>query len=92
ADLDGDGLIEIVSSSEKSPYINILDHQGNIKKRLTKSARSAGAITLADINGDGQIEILASDGVYNYDSGLLFSHDWTPGSIAFDSNGDGQRE
>ncbi|ENM5786837.1 VCBS repeat-containing protein [Vibrio metoecus] len=92
ADLDGDGLIEIVSSSEKSPYINILDHQGNIKKQLTKSARSAGAITLADINGDGQIEILASDGVYNYDSGLLFSHDWTPGSIAFDSNGNGQKE
>ncbi|KQA19258.1 beta-prism lectin domain-containing protein [Vibrio metoecus] len=92
ADLDGDGLIEIVSSSEKSPYINILDHQGNIKKQLTKSARSAGAITLADINSDGQIEILASDGVYNYDSGLLFSHDWTPGSIAFDSNGNGQKE
>ncbi|WP_200856010.1 hypothetical protein, partial [Klebsiella pneumoniae] len=24
--------------------------------------------------------------------GLLFSHDWAPSSIAFDSNGDGQRE
>ncbi|ENM3766328.1 hemolysin [Vibrio cholerae] len=95
ADLDGDGLIEIVSTSALTPYINILDHQGNIKKQLLKSAsgwRSVGDIALADINGDGNIEILAADGVYSYESGLLFSHDWAPSSIAFDSNGDGQRE
>ncbi|ENM5882567.1 VCBS repeat-containing protein [Vibrio metoecus] len=95
ADLDGDGLIEIVSTSALSPYITILDHQGNIKKQLLKSAsgwRSVGDIALADINGDGHLEILAADGVYSYESGLLFSHDWAPSSIAFDSNGNGQKE
>ncbi|HDZ9461761.1 TPA: hemolysin [Vibrio cholerae] len=95
ADLDGDGKIEIVSTSTLTPYINILDNHGNIKKQILKSAsgwRSVGAITLADITGNGQLEILSADGVYSYDSGLLFSHDWTPGSIAFDSNNNGQRE
>lgn len=95
ADLDGDGLIEIVSTSALSPYITILDHQGNIKKQLLKSAsgwRSVGDIALADINGDGHLEILAAYGVYSYESGLLFSHDWAPSSIAFDSNGNGQKE
>ncbi|KDO14662.1 hemolysin [Vibrio metoecus] len=95
ADLDGDGLIEIVSTSALSPYITILDHQGNIKKQLLKSAsgwRSVGDIALADINGDGHLEILAADGVYSYELGLLFSHDWAPSSIAFDSNGNGQKE
>ncbi|KQA99654.1 hemolysin [Vibrio metoecus] len=95
ADLDGDGLIEIVSTSALSPYITILDHQGNIKKQLLKSAsgwRSVGDIALADINGDGHLEILAADGVYSYESGLLFSHDWAPSSIAFDSNGNRQKE
>lgn len=95
ADLDGDGLIEIVSTSTLTPYINILDNQGNIKKQLLKYAsgwRSVGDIALADLNGDGSVEILAADGVYNYDSGLLFSHDWAPSSVALDSNGDGQRE
>lgn len=95
ADLDGDGLIEIVSTSALSPYITILDQQGNIKKQLLKSAsgwRSVGDIALADINGDGHLEILAADGVYSYESGLLFSHDWAPSSIAFDSNGNGQKE
>ncbi|HGS4653502.1 TPA: beta-prism lectin domain-containing protein, partial [Vibrio cholerae] len=95
ADLDGDGKIEIVSTSTLTPYINVLDNHGNIKKQILKSAsgwRSVGAITLADITGNGQLEILSADGVYSYDSGLLFSHDWTPGSIAFDSNDNGQRE
>ncbi|WP_217527452.1 beta-prism lectin domain-containing protein [Vibrio cholerae] len=95
ADLDGDGNIEIVSTSTLTPYINILDNHGNIKKQILKSAsgwRSVGAITLADVTGDGKLEILSADGVYSYDSGLLFSHDWAPGAIAFDSNGDGQRE
>lgn len=95
ADLDGDGLVEIVSTSTLSPYINILDNQGNIKKQLLKYAsgwRSVGDIALADLNGDGSAEILSADGVYNFDSGLLFGHSWAPSSVAFDSNGDGQRE
>lgn len=95
ADLDGDGIVEIVSTSGLSPYINIVDHQGNLKQQLLKSAsgwRSVGDISLADIDNDGQIDILAADGVYNYHSGLLFSHDWAPSSLAFDSDDDGQRE
>ncbi|MBF4270422.1 VCBS repeat-containing protein, partial [Vibrio anguillarum] len=67
ADLDGDGVVEIVTTSTISPYINILDNEGQIKKQILKSAsgwRSVGAISLSDLNNDGSIDILSADGVY----------------------------
>ncbi|OXX27330.1 beta-prism lectin domain-containing protein [Vibrio sp. V08_P9A1T1] len=95
ADLDGDGVVEIVTTSTISPYINILDNEGQIKKQILKSAsgwRSVGAISLSDLNNDGSIDILSADGVYNYDTGLLFSLEWAPSPISFDADGDGIQE
>ncbi|NCO46129.1 MAG: VCBS repeat-containing protein, partial [Vibrio sp.] len=61
ADLDGNGVVEIVTTSTISPYINILDNEGQIKKQILKSAsgwHSVGAISLSDLNNDGSIDIL----------------------------------
>ncbi|WP_340480958.1 beta-prism lectin domain-containing protein [Vibrio anguillarum] len=95
ADLDGDGVVEIVTTNTSSPYLNILDNNGHVKKQILKAqtgGRSVGSITLADLDGDGSVEILSSDGVYNYESGLVFSHPWAPSSINVDIDGDNSQE
>ncbi|MDE1242755.1 beta-prism lectin domain-containing protein [Vibrio aestuarianus] len=95
ADLDGDGVVEIVTTTAVSQYINVLDNTGNIKKQILKAEtgwRSIGEISLADLDGDSSIEILSADGVYNYDTGLLFSHSWAPSSISGDFDGDQVQE
>ncbi len=95
ADLDSDGLVEIVTTSLNSAYINVLDIEGNIKKQIEKTKTGGGAsgnITLTDLDGDSSVEILSADGVYNYDTGLVFSHSWTPSSISGDFDGDKVQE
>ncbi|MBF4312920.1 VCBS repeat-containing protein, partial [Vibrio anguillarum] len=95
ADLDGDGVVEIVTTNTSSSYLNILDNNGHVKKQILKAqtgGRSVGSITLADLDGDGSVEILSSDGVYNYESGLVFSHPWAPSSINVDIDGDNSQE
>lgn len=95
ADLDGDGVVEIVTTSSSSNFINILDVDGNIKKQIPKVEsgwRSVGDISLADLDGDTSIEILSANAVYNYDTGLVFSHPWAPSSISGDFNGDSRAE
>ncbi|EGQ9851616.1 hemolysin [Vibrio cholerae] len=94
-DLDGDGIVEIVTTNNRDQFITILDNQGNIKKQIptTESGwRIVGDITLADLDHDGSVEILAADGVYNYHSGLVFNHPWAPSSINVDVDGDQQQE
>ncbi len=95
ADLDGDGLVEIVTTSLTSPYINIIDIYGNIKKQIAKTKIGGGAsgnITLTDLDGDSSIEILSADGVYSYETGLLFAHSWSPSIISGDFDGDQVQE
>ncbi|CAM3249290.1 beta-prism lectin domain-containing protein [Vibrio ordalii] len=95
ADLDGNGIVDIVTTSASSPYITILDNKGNIKKQILKhvsGGRSIGTISISDLNNDGSIEIISADGVYNYDTGLQFSLEWAPSSISFDADGDGIQE
>ncbi|WP_412767907.1 FG-GAP repeat domain-containing protein, partial [Vibrio anguillarum] len=95
ADLDGNGVVDIVITSASSPYITILDNEGNIKKQILKhvtGGRSVGTISISDLNNDGSIEIISADGVYNYDTGLLFSLEWAPSPISFDADGDGVQE
>ncbi|MBF4270219.1 hemolysin, partial [Vibrio anguillarum] len=72
-----------------------LDIEGNIKKQIEKTKTGGGAsgnITLTDLDGDSSVEILSADGVYNYDTGLVFSHSWTPSSISGDFDGDKVQE
>ncbi|KHT50123.1 beta-prism lectin domain-containing protein [Vibrio sinaloensis] len=96
ADLDGDGIVEIVSSSLDDSFISILDHNGNVKKKIDKFApgwSTIGQFSLADLDKDGSVEIVAPDGVYNYDTGLLvYSYTWASAPITVDVDNDGQEE
>ncbi|EWS97300.1 hemolysin [Pseudoalteromonas sp. SCSIO_11900] len=95
ADLDGDGLIEIIVSNKLDNFITIVDNNGVIKKQMLKASskwEGTGNIAVADIDSDGIPEFLLGDSVYNYDSGVLFSYGWSASPIAFDSNNDGVQE
>ncbi|MDD9174997.1 choice-of-anchor A family protein [Aliivibrio sp. S2TY2] len=90
ADLDGDGVVDIVVSNNSSVKLFIIDNDGNIKKTIIQNDNYAGNITIADIDGDNTAEILAGTSVYNYSSGLLYSiGGWNPDYNIFDSDGDG---
>lgn len=95
-DLDGDGFVEIVTSNREEAFYNILDNKGNIKKRIEKNEtnwRTIGQIALADLNNDGAIEVIAPDGVYEYDAGVsMYGYAWTPSPISFDYDSDGKQE
>jgi len=96
ADLDGDGIVEIVANAQNDTFINILDNTGNVKKQIDKYASGRDAIgqfSIADLNNDGSIEIIAPDGVYNYDTGLLmYGYAWTLSPNSLDHDNDGEQE
>ena len=95
ADLDGDGLVEIIVSNKLNDFITIFDNNGVIKKQMLKANskwEGTGNISIADLDSDGVPEFLLGDSVYNYDSGVLFSYGWAASPIAFDYNNDGEQE
>ena len=92
ADLDGDGVVEIVLSDFASPVIQVVNHLGEVKKEFTKSGKPLGSVTLSDINNDGVVEIVNGDNVFSYDSGLLYTTNWSAASIAFDADNNGTQE
>ncbi|MEF1171382.1 hemolysin, partial [Vibrio sinaloensis] len=95
-DLDGDGVVEIITNNHEEPFYNILDNKGNVKKIIDKNEKKWGAlgqVSIGDIDNDGTLEIIAPDGVYNYDAGFsMYSYAWTPSPISFDYDGDGFQE
>ena len=92
ADLDGDGIVEIVLNDFASPVIQVVNHLGEVKKEFTKSGKPLGSVTLSDINNDGVVEIVNGDNVFSYDSGLLYTTNWSAASIAFDADNNGTQE
>ncbi|KGY11928.1 hemolysin [Vibrio tubiashii] len=95
ADLDGDGVIEVVAGGIRSPYVTVADNQGRVKKQISKlySSASVGQYAIADLDSDGSIEIIGAQGVYNYDSGMmLYTYAWSQSPIPVDSDGDGIQE
>lgn len=82
ANLDGssDGTMEVIVKSHQTPDIYILDHNGNELRRLNPNVADKrncnySALTVADLDDDGQMEIIAS-----YDSlGIyIWRQDGTP--------------
>ena len=97
ADLDGDGIVEIVASSNIQDFVSVIDHNGVTQKQITKanlSRKAVNDVAIADINSDGSLEFTLGNAVYNYDIGALFEigEGWSPSSIIFDSNNDGAQE
>ncbi|KKD59389.1 hypothetical protein RN22_15845 [Grimontia sp. AD028] len=83
ADVDNDGLVEVIVANREDKFINILSHSGRIKKQIERYGRSVSNIGVSDINQDGIPEILNADAVYSSDTGFLFSHAWSPSAISF---------
>jgi len=92
ADLDGDGVVEIVLSDFSSPSIEIINHLGEVKKELTKSGKPLGASSLSDINNDGVVEIISSNNTFSYEIGLLYKTNWSIAPITFDADDNGNQE
>ncbi|ATD02920.1 hypothetical protein PTE01_27650 [Pseudoalteromonas tetraodonis GFC] len=95
ADLDGDGLVEIIVSNKLDDFITIVDNKGVTKKQMLKASskwEGTGNIAIADIDSDGIPEFMLGDSVYNYNSGVIFTYGWSASPIAFDSNNDGVQE
>lgn len=86
ANLDGssDGTMEVIVKSHQTPDIYILDHNGNELRRLNPNVADGrncnySALTVADLDDNGQMEIIAS-----YDS--LGIYIWRQDGSPFTAN------
>ncbi|NMM39534.1 choice-of-anchor A family protein [Pseudoalteromonas arctica] len=92
ADLDGDGIVEIVLNDYTSPVVQVVNNLGQVKKELAKSGKPLGAVTLSDINNDGIVEIVTGNNVLSYETGLLYTTNWSAASTTFDADNNGTQE
>lgn len=94
ADIDNDGIVEIIATDSLSNSIKIVNHKGELIRSIEKKTPNLikSNVALSDVNNDGKVDILAGDGVYNTDGELLYSYLWTPSPIAVDINDDGNQE
>ncbi|HWB80316.1 MAG TPA: hypothetical protein VG755_35360 [Nannocystaceae bacterium] len=105
ADIDGDGDIEILAVDGKSlvdvvpGHLVAFDAQGNVEWISDDVATPSGigAVAIADLEADGDVEILFANGVYDHQGALLWSRDESPSEAASlvtaaDLDGDGDLE
>jgi hypothetical protein len=95
-DIDGDGLVEIVSANG-SAQIVAFEHDGTPKwtSSATWAANQTGALALADLDNDGDVEIIAGSNVFDHDGNLVFTAPFDgiySASMAADLDGDGDLE
>ncbi len=69
-DIDGDGVIEIVGLKYQGGFI-AFNHDGTVLWELgpvgATTVRSSGGVSLADLEGDGLVEIVLGNTVVNHD-------------------------
>jgi len=97
-DIDGDGFVEIVTTLPGGgASLVAFEHDGAMKWKSPTTWLSAqsSAIALADLDADGDVEIVAGTSIFDHQGALLFSQ---PGdriysaSTAADLDGDGDLE
>ena len=104
-DIDGDGNVEIVASepwfldgSEYKSYVVAFEHDGTLAWRSDSPVRSSevDALAIADLDADGDAEIMMKAAVFDHEGRLQWSHpelsDSWDASTAADLDGDGQLE
>jgi hypothetical protein len=96
-DIDGDGLVEIVTVASPGNVLTAFEHDGTPKPFNPGAWPQAqtGAIALADLDNDGDVEIIAGSNVYDHEGVPIFSapSDWIySASTAADLDGDGDLE
>jgi hypothetical protein len=97
-DIDGDGLPEIVTSRPNGPApLVAFEHDGTLKWESAAmwTGAQSSAVALADVDADGDVEIVAGHNLFDHDGNLLWSQPGDPtysASAAVDLDGDDQME
>jgi len=97
-DIDGDGLPEILAGTWMGVWgqnLAAFEHDGTLKWEGDGTGSYGDTIALADLDNDGDVEILSGGAVYDHEGNMLFT---APGSSTWNANtaadldGDGDLE
>jgi hypothetical protein len=106
ADIDGDGVVELITTNTSREVI-VFEHTGELKWKSASIQPHVGvyevAVAISDMNGDGQPELVAGRAILNNQGQLIGAGAHGMGaaphangsasmSFAVDVDGDGQQE
>ncbi|MCA9706281.1 MAG: VCBS repeat-containing protein [Myxococcales bacterium] len=98
-DIDGDGLVEIVTVTPVAAGQNLVafEHDGTAKPfgPANWPQSQVGAVALADLDNDGDVEVIAGSNVFDHTGAPIFSAPFDglySASTAADLDGDGDLE
>ncbi|WP_425437644.1 kelch repeat-containing protein [Melittangium boletus] len=98
-DLDGDGRVEICTVPESSQGLLCFEHDGTFKFRTPPPGNNWGGPSMADLDGDGQVELINGHAVFTSTGALKWlgadgtgGHTTGPISFAADIDQDGVLE